>query len=158
VSDGQLILGRSPGRSQVIHGDRVHDGAMTALPLRALAVDDDPGICELLRLVLTSEHFIVATAGSAAETLACLETFSPDVVLLDIMLPDMTGFDLAALIRARVDAPIIFVTARDVPADRIRGLTIGDDYIAKPFSLEELVARVRNAARRRGRSGCSTPV
>ena len=129
---------------------------MTALPLRALAVDDDPGICELLRLVLSSERFTVATAGSAAETLACLETFTPDVVLLDIMLPDMTGFDLAALIRARVDAPIIFVTARDVPADRIRGLTIGDDYIAKPFSLEELVARVHNAARRHGHTGCST--
>jgi two-component system OmpR family response regulator len=155
---GRLIQGRSPGGSQAIHGDRVHDGAMTALPLRALAVDDDPGICELLRLVLTAERFVVATAGSGEETLACLETFVPDVVLLDIMLPDMTGFDLATLIRARVDAPIIFVTARDVAADRIRGLTIGDDYIAKPFSLEELVARVRNVARRRGRSGCSTPV
>jgi two-component system, OmpR family, response regulator len=129
---------------------------MTALPLRALAVDDDPGICELLRLVLSSERFTVATAGSAAETLVCLETFTPDVVLLDIMLPDMTGFDLAALIRARVEVPI-FVTARDVPADRVRGLTIGDDYIAKPFSLEELVARVHNAARRHGHTGCSTP-
>jgi two-component system OmpR family response regulator len=129
---------------------------MTGLPLRALAVDDDPGICELLKLVLSAEHFTVATAGSGGETLACLDTFVPDVVLLDIMLPDMTGFELAGLIRARIDVPIIFVTARDVPADRIRGLTIGDDYIAKPFSLEELVARVRNVARRRCRSGSST--
>ncbi len=127
---------------------------MTAL--RALAVDDDPGICELLQLVLSAEHFVVATAGSGQETLACLDTFTPDVVLLDIMLPDMTGFELAGLIHARVDVPIIFVTARDVPADRIRGLTIGDDYIAKPFSLEELLARVRNVARRRCRPGCST--
>lgn len=132
---------------------------MTAHLPRALVVDDEPNIVELLQLILTSDGYEVRTAASGAEALAVLDGFSPDVVLLDVMLPDTLGFELVPIMRATDgEMPIVFVTARDVPADRIRGLTVGDDYIAKPFSLEELLARVRIALRRGGRTGRPSPV
>ena len=126
---------------------------MTAHPPRALVVDDERNILELLRLVLTSDGYQVQTAVTAAEALASVDDgFSPDVVLLDVMLPDMLGFDLVPILRATDgDMPVVFVTARDGPADRLRGLTVGDDYIEKPFAIDELLAHVRVAVRRGGR-------
>jgi two-component system OmpR family response regulator len=132
---------------------------MTAHPPRALVVDDEMGILELLQMVLTSDGYEVQIALTAGEALAQVDNgFSPDVVLLDVMLPDMLGFDLVPILRATDgDMPIVFVTARDSPADRWRGLKVGDDYIEKPFSIDELLARVKVALRRGGRlarSGC----
>jgi two-component system OmpR family response regulator len=125
---------------------------MAIHPPRVLVVDDEPSICHLLRMILESEGYEVVTADSAAAAISALDDFSPDIALLDVMLPDMLGFDLVPILRATDgDVPVIFVTARDLPADRLRGLTIGDDYIAKPFSLEELLARVRIGVRRGGR-------
>jgi two-component system OmpR family response regulator len=110
-------------------------------------------------MILESDGYEVVTAESAADAIAALGGFSPDVALLDVMLPDMLGFDLVPILRATDgDVPVIFVTARDLPADRLRGLTVGDDYIAKPFSLEELLARVRIAVRRGGRLERPMPV
>jgi len=132
---------------------------MAIHPPRVLVVDDEPSICHLLRMILESEGYEVVTAETAAAAVAALDTFSPDIALLDVMLPDMLGFDLVPILRATDgDMPVIFVTARDLPADRLRGLTIGDDYIAKPFSLEELLARVRIGVRRGGRLERPTPV
>jgi two-component system OmpR family response regulator len=135
------------------HGDRCHHADMTEHPPRALVVDDEINIVELLQLVLMSDGYEVETAGTAGEALARVDNgFSPDVVLLDVMLPDMLGFDLVPILRATDgDMPIVFVTARDAPADRWRGLRVGEDYIEKPFSVDELLARVRVALRRGGR-------
>jgi two-component system, OmpR family, response regulator len=132
---------------------------MAIHPSRVLVVDDEPSICHLLRMILESEGYEVVTAESAAAAISALDSFSPDIALLDVMLPDMLGFDLVPILRATDgDVPVIFVTARDLPADRLRGLTIGDDYIAKPFSLEELLARVRIGVRRGGRLERPSPV
>jgi two-component system OmpR family response regulator len=126
---------------------------MTAHPPRALVVDDEPSILALLQLLLTSDGYEVQTAATAGEAVACVDNgFSPDVVLLDVMLPDMLGFDLVPILRATDgDMPVVFVTARDGDADRLRGLIVGDDYIEKPFSIDELLERVKLALRRGGR-------
>jgi two-component system, OmpR family, response regulator len=135
------------------HSDRCHYSVMTGHRPRALVVDDEINIVELLQLVLMSDGYEVQTAGTAAEALARVdEGFSPDVVLLDVMLPDMLGFDLVPILRATDgEMPIVFVTARDAPADRWRGLRVADDYIEKPFSVDELLARVTVAVCRGGR-------
>jgi two-component system, OmpR family, response regulator len=119
---------------------------------RVLVVDDEPNIADVIRMALTFQGFAVKTAGTGQEALAAVATFRPDLIVLDIMLPDMEGFEVARRLgpqRARV--PIIFLTARDATEDKIRGLTLGgDDYVTKPFSLEELVARIRSILRRAG--------
>ena len=131
----------------------------THLP-RALVVDDEASIVELLRIDPRVRRLRGADGRiRRPEAIAALAGFSPDIVLLDVMLPDTLGFDLVPILRATDgEMPIVFVTARDVPADRLRGLTVGDDYIAKPFSLEELLARVRIAVRRGGRLEKPSPV
>ncbi len=126
------------------------DSAATAL--RVLVVDDEPNIVDVISMALRYEGFAVAAAGSGAEAIARVTDFRPHLVVLDIMLPDMEGFDVAERLSAkRIDVPIIFLTARDATEDKVRGLTIGgDDYVTKPFSLEELVARIRTILRRSG--------
>jgi two-component system OmpR family response regulator len=120
--------------------------------LRVLVVDDEPNIVDVISMALRYEGFAVAAAGSGAEAIARVADFKPHLVVLDIMLPDMEGFDVAERLSAkRIDVPIIFLTARDATEDKVRGLTIGgDDYVTKPFSLEELVARIRTILRRSG--------
>jgi two-component system OmpR family response regulator len=120
--------------------------------LRVLVVDDEPNIVDVISMALRYEGFAVASAASGAEAMAGVADFRPHLVILDIMLPDMEGFDVAERLSAkRVDVPIIFLTARDATEDKVRGLTIGgDDYVTKPFSLEELVARIRTILRRTG--------
>ncbi len=120
--------------------------------LRVLVVDDEPNIVDVISMALRYEGFAVASAASGAEAIAGVADFRPHLVVLDIMLPDMEGFDVAERLSAkRVDVPIIFLTARDATEDKIRGLTIGgDDYVTKPFSLEELIARIRTILRRTG--------
>jgi two-component system OmpR family response regulator len=121
-------------------------------PARVLVVDDEPNIVDVISMALRYEGFEVVSAGTGSEALAQVRDTRPHVMLLDVMLPDMEGFDVAKRLGAeRARVPIIFLTARDATEDRVRGLTVGgDDYVTKPFSLEELVARVRALLRRSG--------
>jgi two-component system OmpR family response regulator len=119
---------------------------------RILVVDDEPNIVDVIAMALRYQGFQVATAGTGNEALSQVKDFRPHLMLLDVMLPDMEGFDVAERLGAqRAGVPIIFLTARDSTEDKIRGLTTGgDDYVTKPFSLEELVARIRTVLRRTG--------
>jgi len=119
---------------------------------RVLVVDDEPNIVDVISMALRYQGFDVASAGTGAEALGAVTEFKPDLMVLDVMLPDMEGFDVARRLGAqRARVPILFLTARDATEDKIRGLTIGgDDYMTKPFSLEELIARIRTILRRAG--------
>ena len=121
---------------------------------RVLVVDDEPNLAEVVTMALRFQGFDVQTAGSGREALAAVSRFKPHLMVLDVMLPDMEGFDVAARLGAqRAGLPIIFLTARDATEDKLRGLTGGgDDYMTKPFSLEELVARIRTILRRAGQA------
>jgi two-component system OmpR family response regulator len=121
---------------------------------RVLVVDDEPNILEVISMALRYHGFDVETAENGQAALAAVSAFAPDLMLLDIMLPDMEGFEVARRLGAqRTDLPIIFLTARDTTEDKVRGLTMGgDDYVTKPFSLEELVARIWAILRRTGRA------
>jgi two-component system KDP operon response regulator KdpE len=121
---------------------------MTAPPL-VLAVDDEPGILRLLKQELTEQGLRVITANNGEEALRLAEEQRPDLVLLDVMLPDMSGLEVMRRLRERSDAPIILLTARDTDSDKVRGLEMGaDDYVVKPFSPDEVAARIRAVLRR----------
>ncbi|HEX6686216.1 MAG TPA: response regulator transcription factor [Candidatus Limnocylindrales bacterium] len=115
-----------------------------------LVVEDDPNILELLSASLRFAGFEVRTATSGSQALTAATERRPDLVVLDVMLPDVDGFDVIKRLRADGDrVPVVFLTARDGTDDKIRGLTLGgDDYVTKPFSLEELTARIRAVLRR----------
>jgi len=119
-------------------------------PVRALVVDDEPAISELVSMALRYEKFEVRTAASGQAAVAEAKDFRPDIIVLDIMLPDFDGLEVMRRIRAdNADVPVLFLTAKDSVADRVVGLTAGgDDYVTKPFSVEELVARIRGIVRR----------
>jgi two-component system, OmpR family, response regulator len=119
---------------------------------RILVVDDEPNIVDVITMALRYQGFAVESAGTGAEALAAVESFRPHLIVLDVMLPDMEGFEVARRLGAdRARVPIVFLTARDATEDKIRGLTLGgDDYVTKPFSLEELLARIRSILRRAG--------
>ena len=121
---------------------------------RILVVDDEPNIVDVVSMALRYQGFEVAGAGTGQEALDQVEAFRPHLMVLDVMLPDMEGFDVAERLgNRRADVPIVFLTARDATPDKVRGLTSGgDDYVTKPFSLEELVARIRTILRRTGRT------
>jgi two-component system KDP operon response regulator KdpE len=119
-----------------------------ATPL-VLAVDDEAGILRLIKLELAAQGLRVITAPNGEEALRLAEEQRPDIVLLDVLMPEMTGLEVMRRMRERSDAPIILVTARDSEADKVSGLEQGaDDYIVKPFSPEELAARIRAVVRR----------
>ena len=117
---------------------------------RLLVVDDEPNIVELLSMSLRFAGFEVATATNGRDAVGVAHTFRPDLVLLDVMLPDMDGFDVIRRLRGEgARAPVLFLTARDATEDKVTGLTLGgDDYVTKPFSLEEVIARIRAVLRR----------
>ena len=119
---------------------------------RVLVVDDEPAITELVSTVLRYEGFEVRTADSGRGAIEAVAKFRPHLIVLDVMLPDVDGFDVQKRLAAEATAtPILFLTARDATEDKVRGLTMGaDDYVTKPFSLEELVARIRAILRRAG--------
>jgi len=119
---------------------------------RILVVDDERNIVDVVSMALRFAGFSVETATTGAEGLEAVSRFAPHLILLDVMLPDMEGFEVARRLGAqRAGVPIIFLTARDATSDKVRGLSIGgDDYVTKPFSLEELTARVRSLLRRAG--------
>jgi len=119
-------------------------------PIRALVVDDEESLTDLLSMVLRYEGWDVKLAGDGQKALSVIREFRPDVVVLDIMLPDIDGLTVLSRLRADgIQVPILFLTAKDSVDDRVAGLTVGgDDYVTKPFSLEELVARLRGLIRR----------
>ncbi|MGK3982379.1 response regulator transcription factor [Sorangium sp. So ce136] len=121
-------------------------------------IEDDEKLARLTARYLESHDIRVTLATEAREGIACVLRERPDVVLLDLMLPELDGFEVCQQLRARVDTPIIMVTARGEEADRVMGLEGGaDDYIAKPFSARELLARIRAQARRaRGLAGLAS--
>ncbi len=141
-------------RSGAVHSgvtvpaDARHEGAQ-ARP-RLLVVEDDPNIVELLSASLRFAGFDVSAATNGAEAIASAREAHPDLVVLDVMLPDLDGFEVIRRMRdGGVRTPVVFLTARDATDDKIRGLTLGgDDYVTKPFSLEELTARIRAVLRR----------
>jgi two-component system OmpR family response regulator len=124
---------------------------------RILVVDDEDSITELVSMALRYEGFEVQTAASGYGALEQIDEFRPDLILLDVMLPDIDGFNVAERLRRdRRDIPVLFLTARDATEDKIRGLTIGgDDYVTKPFSVAELVARTQAILRRAGKGSSS---
>jgi two-component system OmpR family response regulator len=119
---------------------------------RLLVVDDEETIVELLSGALRYAGFEVSAATSGADALRLVKSARPDLIILDVMLPDHDGFEVVRRIRAgQMRIPVIFLTARDALHERIGGLTLGgDDYITKPFSLEEVIARIRAVLRRTG--------
>jgi len=116
---------------------------------RLLVVEDDAGIATLLEHNLTIDGFEVRLAATAHDALRQCQDFAPDLVLLDIQLPDGNGFELCRVLRQGGRRPVIFVSARGQRADKVRGLDLGaDDYVTKPFDMEELVARIHAVLRR----------
>lgn len=114
-----------------------------------LIVDDDEKLCSLLRSYFEQEKFIVYTATDGATAIHTVRTQTPQIMLLDLMLPGMDGFEVCRRIRSFSDIPIIFLTAKDDETDRLVGLNMGgDDYITKPFHMKEVIARVYSLLRR----------
>lgn len=134
----------------------MHDAEPLTRPdgtaIRVLVVDDEQMLADLLASALRYEGWEVTTAASGITAVRAAEDTQPDVVVLDIMLPDFDGLEVMRRIRARdPHVPVLFLTARDAVEDRVAGLTAGgDDYVTKPFSLEEVVARLRALLRRSG--------
>lgn len=125
-----------------------------------LVVDDEESIADLVEVYLRNENYQVHKFYNATDALACVENQKLDLALLDVMLPDMSGFDLCCEIRRRYNYPVIMLTAKDEETDKIMGLTLGaDDYITKPFRPLEMVARVKAQLRRYKRYNATlTPV
>ncbi len=114
-----------------------------------LVADDEPRITKLVAVTLTDEGFRVVTAGGGEEALRKAEEVRPDIVLLDIVMPDLDGIDVMRQLREWRSVPVILLTAKGSTADKAKGLDLGaDDYIAKPFHPDELAARVRAVLRR----------
>jgi two-component system OmpR family response regulator len=126
---------------------------------RLLVVDDEPNIVDMLRMALRFHGFDVVTAQSGRQATAAVAARRPDLMVLDIMLPDCDGLELCRQWREQgVDVPVVFLTARDRHTDKIAGLTYGgDDYVTKPFSIDELVARIRAVLRRTRREPPTAP-
>jgi len=121
-----------------------------------LIVEDEPGIADTLQYALRTEGFEPAWCGSAEAALAAVAARTPALVVLDVGLPDMSGFELFKRLRERLDVPVVFLTARGDEIDRVVGLELGaDDYVPKPFSPRELVARVRSVLRRSARTAAA---
>ena len=119
-------------------------------PVHVLVVDDEPNIAELLGMAMRYEGWQTTLAHTGSKAVAAAKEVKPDVVVLDMMLPDIDGMQVLKRLREHApDVPVLFLTARDAVEDRVAGLTAGgDDYVTKPFSLEEVVARLRALMRR----------
>lgn len=125
-----------------------------------VVVDDEPAIRDLLATSLKFSGFAVEMAATGSQAIETIEKIKPDLIVLDVMLPDIDGFTVTRRIRQEgINAPILFLTARDDSQDKIMGLSVGgDDYVTKPFSLEEVVARIRAILRRTKEDETETPV
>ncbi len=121
---------------------------------RVLVIEDEPGLADSVRYALDIEGFDVLVADSGVTGLESARVNQPDLVLLDLMLPGMSGLDVCRQIRLSSDVPIIMLTAKDAESDKVASLELGaDDYMTKPFSMRELVARIRAQLRRAAKSG-----
>lgn len=119
-------------------------------PVRVLVVDDDANLRELLRMATENEGWAVRAASSGQEALNAIREFAPDLLVLDVMMPELDGMEVLTRVRASGnDVPVLFLTAKDAVEDRIAGISAGgDDYVTKPFNLEEVIVRLRGMARR----------
>ena len=127
-------------------------------PARILVVDDEPNIAELLSAALRFEGYDVGLASTGSEAIDMVRSYRPNLVMLDVMLPDFDGNEVCRRLRQQGDqVPIVFLTARDTTQDKVEGLSIGDDYVTKPFSIEELMARVAAILRRAGEVEAADP-
>jgi two-component system OmpR family response regulator len=116
---------------------------------RILVVDDEPFITDVLCAALQFEGFVTEEAATGRQALAKARVGAYDFIVLDVMLPDVDGLEVCRLLRAeQVSTPVLFLTARDATADKLAGLALGDDYVTKPFSIDELVARIHAVMRR----------
>lgn len=124
---------------------------MAAAPVsaRVLVVDDEPSITDAVATAMRYQGFEVQEAATGRAALAAAASFRPDFIVLDVMLPDLDGFEVARRLRnSGITTPVLFLTAKDATEDKLSGLDIGDDYVTKPFSLAEVIARVRAVLRR----------
>lgn len=139
------------GRPRMTHVD--------GSPVRALVVDDEPALCDILAMALRHDGWQVETALNGHDALRAARTTAPDVIVLDIMLPDIEGISLLQRMReGGVEAPVLFLTAKDSLEDRLQGLDAGgDDYVTKPFNLGEVVARLQGLVRRTAWVGVTSP-
>lgn len=145
-----MVTPRSPRKRQAILGQLPKITRTDGTPIRVLLVDDEPALTNLLKMALHYEGWEIEVARDGQEAIAKYAEFQPDLLVLDIMLPDIDGLQILRTVReSDTYTPTLFLTARDSVLDRVTGLTAGaDDYLTKPFSLEELVARLRGLLRR----------
>lgn len=117
--------------------------------IKVLVIEDEESFREALDFILTKEGFTVALAATGPDGVVAFEKENPDIILLDLMLPGMSGTEVCKTIRAKSQVPIIMLTAKDAEVDKVVGLEVGaDDYVTKPFSTPELIARIRAVLRR----------
>lgn len=120
---------------------------------KILVADDDRNICELLRMYLEKEGFAVVLAGNGEEALSKFDEEEPDILLLDVMMPKLDGWQVCRELRKKSECPIIMITAKGETFDKVLGLELGaDDYVVKPFEPKEIVARVKAVLRRTGKA------
>ena len=133
-------------------GERVTLRRGDGSPIKVLVVDDEAVLAEMVSMALRYEGWEITTAVDGTSALAAARTIRPDAVVLDVMLPDMSGLEVLSRLHARTpELPVLLLTAKDAVEDRIAGLAAGgDDYVTKPFSLEEVVLRLRGLLRRTG--------
>jgi two-component system OmpR family response regulator len=129
-------------------------------PIKVLVVDDEPNIRDLLTTSLRFNGYSVYAVGNGNEAVLAAEKGKPDIILLDVMLPDQSGFAVTKKLRSMgIDVPVLFLTARDETEDKVTGLTVGgDDYMTKPFSLDEIMARISAILRRTQKAETSDSV
>ena len=124
------------------------------LPVRVLVVDDEPYITDVVSSALAFEGFATVEVSTVADALAHARAGRFDCIVLDVMLPDGDGFEVCRTLRdEEIATPVLFLTARDESPDKLTGLAVGDDYVTKPFSIDELLARIRAVLRRTGTGG-----
>jgi len=148
----------TPGEQERIKAMTSANGNGRPVEGRLLVVDDEPNIRELLSASLRYAGFDVITAADGREAVQLAERTRPDLMVLDVMLPDLDGFAVINRLRgAGRRIPVVFLTARDAAEDKLAGLELGDDYVTKPFSLEEVLARIRAVLRRTRGGHLATP-
>ena len=124
---------------------------------KILIADDDKNICELLKMYLEKEDYEVVTAGNAEEAIAKFDSENPDLILLDVMMPKLDGWQVCRELRKKSECPIIMITAKGETFDKVLGLELGaDDYVVKPFEPKEIIARIKAVMRRTGKASSDT--
>ncbi|MGN0629618.1 MAG: response regulator transcription factor [Oscillospiraceae bacterium] len=124
---------------------------------KILLADDDKNICELLKLYLEKEDYSVVLAGNGEEALARFDEENPDLILLDVMMPKLDGWQVCRELRKKSECPIIMITAKGETFDKVLGLELGaDDYVVKPFEPKEIIARIKAVMRRTGKASAET--